>query len=117
MQILKFCKFLPRRKSTSQGSGSMMLIPDYSHDNCLSKKKEKHIQRLQKYSRKLAVFTEALQLLKKINILQYLTVLQNTIHYVLLHVIFFFKEVVMDCAVQELKYLIHNHNIYLAFKV
>lgn len=31
---------------------------------------------------------------------------------------FFFKEVVMDYAVQEqLKYLIHNHNIYLAFKV
>lgn len=71
-----------------------------------------------KYSGKLAVFAEVLQLLKKkkINILQYITVLQNTIHDLLLCGIFFFLG--SNYTIQEqLKYLIHNHNIYLAFKV
>lgn len=73
------------------------------------------MQRLQK-----SILHKSFNLLKKkkINILQYITVLHNTIPDLLLHVISLGGEVIMDYAIREqLKYLIHNHNICLAFKV
>lgn len=96
-------------------SGSTMFIPEQNWNYRLSKKNYKHMQRLQK-----SILHKSFNLLKKkkINILQYITVLHNTIPDLLLHVISLGGEVIMDYAIREqLKYLIHSHNICLAFKV